>query len=327
MKRKLLFLLICLPFHMPHALAQSEAKTTRIVRWAHVYEQSHPLHKWALWASKEIYSQTNGRYKIKVFPSSSLGKEAQINQSISIGSIDIIYTGVSFAAQAHPPLGLSEMPYIFEDYSHWQRFVASELFTQLSKEYHEKSHGNHIMGSSYYGERHLTANRPVLSPEDIEGLKIRVPGAAIYQIFPLALGAKPSPIAFSEVYLAIQQGVVDSQENPLVTIQAKRFYEVQEHINLTGHILGSILTVMSDDLLTALSSDDKNTFSEVLKQAAQQASQETREYEAKLLQWFEEQNISVNSVDRAAFRNNVLRYTQNIIPLESRATYDHIQTL
>ncbi|GLR69328.1 sialic acid TRAP transporter substrate-binding protein SiaP [Agaribacter marinus] len=307
--------------------AKRDDTNTRVVRWAHVYEPSHALHKWALWASEEIYKQTDGRYKIEVYASSSLGKEAHINQSLSLGSLDIIYTGTSFASQIYKPLGLSEMPYIFEDYTHWQRFVNSPVFTGLANEYKRLSGGNVIVSSTYYGERHLTSNRPVITPEQIEGLKIRVPGAAVYQLFPLSLGAKPSPISFSEVYLAIQQGVVDAQENPLPTIQAKKFYEVQSHINLTGHILGSILAVVSGRTWNELSPDDQRIFTTVLNQAAEKVSSETRFNEQNLSSWFEAQGITINQVNRSAFRQKVLGFYEHTTFSYDRDIYESIQAL
>lgn len=328
-KRSVLYvigLLFCL---VTNAIADNREpiQEARTIRWAHVYEPSHALHKWALWASDEIFQQTNGRYKIKVYPSSSLGKEGHINQSLSLGSLDIIYTGTSFASQIYKPLGLSEMPYIFEDYAHWQRFVASNVFTELVNEYTRLSGGNVIVSSSYYGERHLTSNRPVILPEQIEGLKIRVPGASVYQLFPLSLGAKPSPISFSEVYLAIQQGVVDAQENPLPTIKAKKFYEVQSHINLTGHILGSILAVVSGRTWEQISLKDQVLFTRVLNQAAKNASEEIRANEQNLSEWFETQGLSINQVDRSAFRQKVLDFYQHTTFDYDEEIYESIQAL
>ncbi len=323
---RLVLMVLCLLNSNAFATEQSN-KRSQVIRWAHVYEPSHALHKWALWASEQISLKTNRRYIIQVYPSSSLGKEAHINQSLSIGSVDIIYTGVSFAAQVHKPLGISEMPYIFENYNHWQRYAESDLFAKLADEYKRLSGGNQIVTSTYYGERHLTANRAVLTPSQIDGLKIRVPGAAIYHLFPQALGAKPSPISFSEVYLAIQQGVVDAQENPLPTIKAKKFYEVQSHINLTGHILGSIMTVVSNNTLRQFNKRDKEVLLETLHKAAKFASMEIRQNESELATWFSEKGLTVNEVDRASFRRQVnTYYDQSTFPFD-RDLYDRIQDL
>ncbi|MCF2946818.1 sialic acid TRAP transporter substrate-binding protein SiaP [Paraglaciecola aquimarina] len=274
--------------------------------WAHVYETSEPLHKWAVWAAEEINKRTEGRYTIDVFPVSIMGKEAELNQSLSLGTIDIIYTGTSFAAQNYPPIALPDLPYVFRDYQHWQKFNDSDLFIELAEGYKLASRGNRIVGNNYYGQRHVTSNKPIKSPKDMLDLKLRVPNASIFKMFPLAVGANPSPIAFSEVYLALQQGVVDAQENPLPTIKAKKFYEVQEYISLTGHLQGAVISVASDRLWNMLSDTDKVIFSQVFKQAAAKVSADTRQSEKDLISWFEEQGVTVLTVDRSAFREKVL---------------------
>ncbi|CAB9493668.1 sialic acid TRAP transporter substrate-binding protein SiaP [Alteromonas macleodii] len=307
----------------PHT-ASSNA---RIVRWAHVYEASHPLHKWAVWASERFYEETNGRYKILVYPSSLLGKEGHLNQSLSLGTVDIIYTGISFAAQTHPPLGLSELPYIFNDISHWQRFFKSSIFLDMSEDYSELASGNRIASVTYYGTRHMTANRQINTPEDIQGLKIRVPGAKVYHIFPLSLGAKPSPIAFSEVYLALQQGVVDAQENPLPTISAKKLYEVQTHINLTGHILGSILTITNSRFLNELSKKDQGVLLGLLEEASTRASRDIELEELQLKRWFIDNGVVVHTLDTQPFKRATQRYLSDRLQPKSQGIYDNIQSL
>ena len=309
------------------AITVTTENETQVIRWAHVYEASHSLHTWAQWVSKSFYEQTQGRYRIVVYPSSTLGKEGALNQSLSLGTVDIIYTGTSFAAQTYAPLGLSELPYIFNDLAHWQRFVQSDTFSDMSAHYTQLSDGNRIVGSTYYGARHMTANRAINSVDDIQGLKIRVPGAAVYHILPLSLGAKPSPIAFSEVYLALQQGVVDAQENPLPTIAAKKLYEVQTHINLTGHILGSILTITNQSFLDGLSDADRGLLLTLLQQAATNATQDIIKQEGELGHWFTTKGLVVHSLDLTPFREAVHGYLSPRLPPQSQEYYDAIRSL
>lgn len=299
----------------------------QVVRWAHVYEASHPLHKWALWVSTRFQEETKGRYHIVVYPSSVLGKEGHLNQSLSLGTVDIIYTGISFAAQTYPPLGLSEMPYIFNDLSHWQRFFKSKIFHDMSENYSQLAGGSRIVSATYYGTRHMTANRRIDVPSDIQGLKIRVPGASVYHILPLSLGAKPSPIAFSEVYLALQQGVVDAQENPLPTIAAKKLYEVQSHINLTAHILGSILTISNNQFLSSLSDEDRILLVSLLEEAAASASRDIASRELQLSQWFTDNGIVVHSLNTEPFKRATRQYLSTHFPQKSQGVYDEIQSL
>lgn len=309
--------------------SQTASATGKVkqLTWAHVYELSEPLHKWSVWAAKEIERKTNGRYAIDVFPVSIMGKEAELNQSISLGTVDIIYTGTSFAAQTYPPMALSELPYMFRDYEHWENFNESDLFKELSEGYRVASNGNRVIGNNYYGQRHLTSNKPILTPADMQNLKLRVPNASIYKMFPLAVGANPSPIAFSEVYLALQQGVVDAQENPLPTIKAKKFYEVQKYISLTGHLQGSVLTVASDRLWRSLSPADKKIFSATLKEAAARVSADTRQSEKDLIAWFEKQGTEILTVDRSKFREQVLPSHQEVKEKLGVDFYDRLQAI
>ncbi|WP_083690092.1 sialic acid TRAP transporter substrate-binding protein SiaP [Colwellia sp. UCD-KL20] len=303
------------------------AEKVKHLTWAHVYELAEPLHKWSVWAAEEINRKTNGRYVIDVFPTSIMGKEAELNQSLSLGTIDIIYTGTSFAAQSYPPMGLSELPYVFRNYEHWQKFNESPLFEELSRGYTKASQGNQVVGNNYYGQRHVTSNKAILTPEDMQGLKLRVPNASIYKMFPLAVGANPSPIAFSEVYLALQQGVVDAQENPLPTIKAKKLNEVQKYISLTGHLQGTNLTLTSKHLWDSLSPDDKKIFTETLKQAAANVSADTRQSEKDLIEWFKQQGTEILTVDRQLFRAKVLPSHQAIKQELGADFYDRLQNI
>jgi TRAP-type C4-dicarboxylate transport system substrate-binding protein len=183
------------------------------LKWAHVYEEGSTYHKWALWAAEEIAAQTDGRVNISVVPASSLGNESDINEGLTIGSVDIIYTGPNFAERDYGPIAISDYPFVLKDYDHWQAYRDSDLFQELSDGYRDAT-GHTVMAITWYGYRHVTSNFPITKPEDMQGLKIRVPDSPVMVMFPNAVGANPTPIAFAEVYLALQQGVVDAQENP-----------------------------------------------------------------------------------------------------------------
>src|SRR6187401_3483607 len=269
------------------ALAQTKLK------WAHVYETSEPYHTAAVWAAAEIKKRTNGRYDVEVFPASSLGKETDINQGLTLGTVDIIYTGQLFAGRTYGPLAIGGAPYMFRDFSHWQKFSTSPLFAELSEGYRQKSGGNKVVAITYYGERHVTSNKAINRPEDMKGLKIRVPDAPLYTMFPRAVGANPTPIAFAEVYLALQNKTVDAQENPLPTIDAKKFYEVQSHINITAHITDALLTIIGAPLWAKLSDADKKAFSAVFREAAAKATGEIVDSEKKLVGEFEKRGKTV----------------------------------
>jgi len=230
------------------ALAGSPAWAQTKLKFAHVYETSEAYHRAALWAADEIKKRTDGRYEIQVFPASQLGKESDINQGLTLGTVDIIYTGQLFAGRNFGPISIGGAPFVFRDFDHWQKFSKSPLFAELSAGYQKASAGSTVVAITYYGNRQTTANKALNKPEDMKGLKIRVPDAPLYTLFPRAVGANPTPIAFAEVYLALQNKTVDAQENPLPTIEAKKFYEVQTHINITAHITDALLTIVGAPL-------------------------------------------------------------------------------
>ena len=305
-------------------LAQAQTK----LKWAHVYEISEPFHKYSVWAGEEIKKRTNGKYEITVFPASTLGKEADINQGLTLGTVDIVLTGASFAGRSYTPLSISYFPFIFRDAEHQLKYATSDVFKELAKGYDDKT-GNHITALSYYGARHVTSNaaKPVSKPEDMKGLKIRVPDAPAYLAFPRALGANATPIAFAEVYLALQNNTVDAQENPLPTIEAKKFFEVQKNISLTGHIVDSLLTVVSGSLWSKLSADEKKIFGDVMVEAAEKTGRDIIASEARLVEEFKKRGNNIITVDKNAFREAVLKNTKPTDHGYRQQDYDRITAI
>src|SRR3954462_1750374 len=274
------------------------------LKWAHVYETSEPFHTASVWAAQEIGKRTNGRYAIDVYPASQLGKEADINQGLSLGSVDIIISGSSFAAKSYPPIGVTYYPYTFRDADHLLAYTKSDVFKDLTKGYEDKT-GHHIVAVTYYGVRHTSSNRPIKVCADMKGLKMRVPDVPAYLAMPRACGANTAPIAFAEVYLALQNGTVEAQENPLTTIEAKKFYEVQKHIVLTGHIVDHLNTVVAKGTWDKLSPEDRKIFTEVALEAAERTTKKIQADEIKLVQLFKDKGLTVTEIDKADFLANV----------------------
>src|SRR3954463_11011782 len=286
------------------ALAAPAAAQTKL-KWAHVYEIAEPYHTEALWAADEIKKRTNGKYEIQVFPASQLGNENQINEGLGLGTVDMIYTGVAFAGSIHKPIAITNAPYVLRDFEHWKKYRDSQLFRDIAKGYEDKSK-HKVIALNYYGQRHVTANKEIKKPEDMKGMKLRVPPAPLFLMFTKSVDANATPIAFAEVYLALQQGTVDGQENPLPTIMAKKFYEVQSHIILTGHITESLLTIVGSHVWAKMSDADRKVFEEVLGEAATKATKQIRESEQKLADEFRKLGKTVIAPDREAFRKAAL---------------------
>src|SRR4030095_6856918 len=230
------------------ALAQQKLK------WAHVYETSEPYHTESVWAAAEIKKRTNGKFDIEVFPASTLGKETDINTGMTLGTVDMIISGPSFAARNYPRLGIAYYPFIFREGDPLIAYSKSDVFKEMVDAYRDKT-GIQITAYTYYGARQTTSNKAFTDCAGMKGLKIRVPDVPVYMATPKACGANPTPIAFAEVYLALQNRTIDAQENPLTTIEAKKFYEVQKAIMMTGHIVDGLTTQVAPHVWNKLTPD------------------------------------------------------------------------
>ena len=257
-------------------------------------------------------SAPTARYHIDVFPASSLGKESDINQGLTLGTVDMIISGLSFAARTMPRIGVGYYPYTFRDGDHLIAWSKSPAFAEMTDEYRNKT-GIQITAMTYYGIRQSTSNKDFTDCAGMKGLKMRVPDVPAYLALPKSCGANPTPIAFAEVYLALQNGTVDAQENPLTTIEAKKFYEVQKNIILTGHIVDSLATQVAPHVWNKLSDADKKIFIDVTREAAASATADIKKREAELADEFKKKGLNVHAVDKKSFQDAILK----TVPLES----------
>ncbi|MCL4746000.1 MAG: sialic acid TRAP transporter substrate-binding protein SiaP [Burkholderiaceae bacterium] len=302
------------------ALAQTKLK------WAHVYETSEPYHKWSVWAAEEIKKRSNGKFDVQVFPASSLGKETDINQGLQLGTVDMIISGPSFAARSYPRLGIAYYPFIFRDGDHLLAYSKSPVFQEMVDGFRQKT-GIQITAYTYYGARHTTSNREFKDCAGMKNLKIRVPDVPAYMATPKSCGANPTPIAFAEVYLALQNGTVEAQENPLTTIEAKKFYEVQKHIMLTGHIVDGLVTQIAPHVWSKLNDAEKKLFTDITREAAANATNDIKKRESELADEFRKKGLNIVNVDRKSFQDAVLK----TVTVESmgfdRKDFDRIQAI
>lgn len=173
---------------------------------------------------------TNGAVKIEVFPGGQLGKEADLAQAVALGTVDLFWGDAGTFSPFVKELNVFNTPFLFRDVRHWKTVVRGPIGDDLVKRLEAKSPVK-ILGSMQMGDRYiLTTKKPVRVPADLDGLKIRVPDVPMYTASFAALGAKATPIAFSEVYVSLQQGVIDGMENPTGLIRGMKFYEVTKYL-------------------------------------------------------------------------------------------------
>jgi len=275
----------------------SSAETLKL---SHSYEPSTAHHKWAAWAASEIKTRTGGRHTVNVFPSGQLGSERDVEESLTLGTVDIAFVGAGHMAQRYKPISIHLAAFLWRDLDHFLLYPTSKTYKEVTTGY-EKASGNKVAALTYFGQRHVSAKKPLLTPADFKGLKMRVPPVPIYMVFPDAVGANSTPVNFSELYLALQQGVVVAQENPLPTIQGKKFYEVQSDIMLTGHMTDGYYSLVGGPTWAKLSKQDQKAITDILSEASKGASKDIMQSERDLVGWFRNKGIKVHDVDRQAF--------------------------
>ncbi|WP_162913426.1 sialic acid TRAP transporter substrate-binding protein SiaP [Rhodospirillaceae bacterium SYSU D60014] len=296
------------------------------INFAHVAEPSDPRHKAMVAAADSLKAKTDGKYEMKVFPASQLGGEKEITEAVGLGIVDAVFSGVAFVGEKYPPFAAMGAPYMFRSYDHFVAFTESPLFAEMAADY-EAETGDHVAGLIYTGARQVTANWEIETPADMNGMKLRVPQAPLYMMFAEAVEANATPIPFAEVYLALQQGVVEGQENPLTNIFAKKFYEVQSHVILTEHMTEASIIIIGQHLWGKLNDEEKAIFDEVFAKAAADASAGIRKSEVELADWFKEQGLTVVTPDRVAFQAAAKPLlTSDDVPWSSEL-FDQIQAI
>lgn len=279
----------------------SEAAEVVEATFAHIFEPGHTLSEMSDMFAARVEEETQGRVKITVVPAGALGGMDSNIEALSLGSVDITLGGESYTSTYYEPMGVSTAPYAFRDWEHFRKYLESDLFADFKEEY-GNSTGNVIVGSYTSGFRSVTSNKPIQKPEDMAGLKIRVPDAPAFTAMPEAAGASPAPMALSEVYLALQQKVVDAQENPLETTYSQKFYEVQKYICMTEHMMEPSHIIASGTFWSKLSEEDQSAVLKAAKEVSAWATDQAEASSMELLDTFEELGCTiVRDVDKEGF--------------------------
>lgn len=271
------------------------------LKLGHIAEPENPYGQGADHFAKLVKERTNGEVEIKVYPSSQLGNQRDLVEGLTFGTVDMTLTGTAVMGNFVPEVSIFDLPFIFRDVQHAYKALDT-VGMELCKK--GESRGMITLAIWENGVRHMTNNiRPIRKPEDMKGLKFRVMEQPVYIEMMRALGASPTPMAMSELYTALQKGVIDGQENPLAHIATKRFYEVQKFISLSGH------TYAAEPLLISASAWKKlgPAQQEIVRKAAEDTRdwqrQLCRDLEGRFLQTILDSGKSqVNEdVDKAAF--------------------------
>ena len=281
---------------------KAQASGQKVVfKLAHVYNPGHPWDEGAKLAAKIIKEKTNGQIEVQVFPSSQLGTEEQITEGVIFGSVPMAVSGAGQIGNLFKPIYICEMPYTFRDNNHVLLFtksdVAKTMFNDLEKEF-----GIKVIGASSYGVRQLTSNKPVMTPQDLKGFKLRVPEQMITMEYAKAMGADPTPIAFAEAYMALQQNVVNGLENPMSGIKSMKFYEVQKVINLTSHVTNVCFFLMNGKMFSQLDAANQKIVLDAFDEASKLIVKILNDDDKNLGDFFKSQGLTINQPDLDAFK-------------------------
>jgi tripartite ATP-independent transporter DctP family solute receptor len=282
------------------ALAQ-----TKELRFGHLHSAESPVHKGITRGAEEFAKLSGGRYKINVFPSSQLGAAREMVAQVIDGTLDFVSEGPGSLSNLNKALSLFEAPFVARDWDHVQKMLASPFGQeQLGKLAHDRNMVH--VGTFYYGVRHFTTrSKPLQTAAEVKGLKIRVPEAPLFLAMIRALEATPTPMSLGEVYLSLQTGVADGQENPVGTINDQKFYEVQKYLNLTGHVIVPILIMVNKKAYDAMTPGDQQSLRAAFVEGAKVNDELTRANEARLTDFFKSKGMTIVNSDRESFRKKM----------------------
>lgn len=282
---------------MSGTVAISQEMTLKL---GHLANQENSWHLAAVKFGEELSALTDGRIAVEVFPNESLGKEIDVINGMQLGTADMTITGESLQNWA-PMAALLAVPYAYRSLEHMDKVASGSVGADITAQIIEKAR---VRPVAYFarGPRNLTSQRPIESPSDLDGMKMRVPNVPLFVDVWKALGASPTPMAFSEVFTSLQSGVIDGQENPLALIRSANFNEVQGYVNQTEHVRSWIYLTIAEATWAKLSAEDQA--------AVMEAGARAQTYERGLLldslaqdrAYLEGKGMTFVEVDGAAFQ-------------------------
>lgn len=294
---------------------------------AHSYQDAQPQARCGAQVIKTEAEGADVGLTIKVFGASELGSDADRIQSVIAGDIDLDIQGASALSAVYAPMSAVDGAFVFDDSDHMYRFFTGEASGDLKQGFFDAT-GVRILGAWNTGARQFTANKPIRTPADLEGLRMRFPPSPQFLMNAAAMGADPVEVAYEELYLALQQGTVDGQENPLVNIDAINLDEVQDFVSLSSHQLSSNLVIVGS-VWNELSEAQQQALSAAVEKAMVEEPKCVVEAEDAILAGFRESGSMqiVEDVDRDAFRARAEPYLRENFTPEQVAVLDAIRSI
>jgi tripartite ATP-independent transporter DctP family solute receptor len=276
----------------------STAEETIVLKLGHGHTADHSYQKGMEQAKAYLEEKSGGRISMQFYPSAQLGNERQMQEQLSVGTLDATITGL--VNLYDPAFALFDFPFLYDNRDQIKAVMYSELMDEMNKAVIAK--GMRILGLMEVGFRNVTSNVPVDSVDVLGGFKIRTPESPAQIETFKALGATPTPMSFSELYTALQQGVVDGQENPLENIYNGKLYEVQNYVNVTHHIFNFAYVLISEQTWQQLSSEDQELVKAAFKHGSLWQMDWAEQNEANYEQKLKDEGMTFIYPDRDEFR-------------------------
>lgn len=281
------------------ASGSSTAPKKVILKLGHIQSEQDVWNQAALYFAEKVKEKTNGTVEVNVYPNSTIGNDRDLAEGLQLGSVDFaLIAGV--LGNFEDSFQILELPYLIQDENHLRNVIygpiGDELFKRLLK-------SSGIRGLTYWerGPRQVTSNKPINSLKDMKGMKIRVPEIPAMVAYWKAAGANPTPMAWGEVYSALQQNVIEGQENPVPYIYSARIQEVQKYIAMTSHKFEYVTISMSDKTYQKLTSDQQKAIYEAAKESTVYQNKLVAKQTSDLFQKLQDEGMQVTYPDRAPF--------------------------
>ena len=276
------------------ALAETELK------FGHVGEPGSLFELSANEFAKRVSAKLAGKVKVSAFGSSQLGKDEDLVKKLKLGTVDFALPSTVMSSVV-PVFGMFEMPYLVKDREHMKRIEEAVVWPTLAPA--AEAQGYTVLAVWENGFRHITNNvRPINTPEDLKGIKLRVPSGEWRVKMFQSYGANPTPMSFSEVFTALQTGVVDGQENPLTQIYSAKLQEVQDFLSMTGHVYTPAYVLAGKNRWESLPEDVRQILADTAKETQAFVYENAARLETELLEKIKgESDIQVNEADKDAF--------------------------
>jgi len=287
------------------------------LKFGHLANENNTWHKAALRFKQIVEEKSGGRINVRVYPNSQLGREMELINGIQLGTADMTITGESLQNWA-PNAALLAVPYAFSSSEAMRAVAGGPIGRQIEAQITAAT-GLLPIAWLERGARHLTSNRPIRSPSDLRGLKVRVPNVPLFLKVWQELGAKPTPMAFSEVFTALQQNTIEAQENPLSLIESASFFEVQKYVNLTAHVRSWIYVVIGKATLDRMPPDLQKIVLDGAREMQEFEHALFLEDEARLRSSLEAKGMTFVDVDMESFASRAREAVLNALTDEQRS--------